>query len=221
MPRALRLSGLSIAVLAAALSLPSATHAQSRPTPRFELTPFGGYQWGGSFDTDASLNISAGELSEQSSFSWGTIASFTARPGSSVELLYLRQDTKVDFDPDREEKREVGDFANNYILIGLRQDLNTPGALRPFFTTMLGMNVLDPDAGDAGTSTRFAWSLGGGARYMAANGRVGMRLDLRWLVTPVPSGDYGSWCSYWGCYAVEETAWLHQGQVGAGIILAF
>ena len=134
MPRALRLPPVGLAVLLAALVLPSSAHAQR--STRIELTPFGGYSWGGSFDTDPQLNIPGGELSEKSSFSWGVITSFTARPGSAVELFYLRQDTKVDFNPDREETRTVGDFANNYIQVGVRQDLNTLNALKPFFTDL-------------------------------------------------------------------------------------
>jgi len=58
----------------------------------------------------------------------------------------------------------------------------------------MGINVLD--ATNASSSTRFAWSLGGGGKWMAANQKVGVRLDIRWMVTPVPSGEYGTWCDY-------------------------
>ena len=51
--------------------------------------------------------------------------------------------------------------------------------------------------------------------------RIGVRLDLKWMVTPVPSGTYGTWCDYWGCFAAEGTAWLNQGYVGGGLIIAF
>jgi hypothetical protein len=52
------------------------------PPKRFEITPFGSYQWGGSFDTQAGNNRLAGVLSEKSSFSWGAILSFLAAGNS-------------------------------------------------------------------------------------------------------------------------------------------
>jgi len=83
----------------------------------------------------------------------------------------------------------------------------------------MGINVLDAD--NSSSSTRFAWSLGGGAKWMAANQKVGVRMDIRWMVTPVPSGEYGTWCDYWGCYVTSGTDWLHQGSAGLGLIFAF
>jgi len=214
-------------ILVAALLLtatPSVAAAQvsyRQVPPRVELTPFGSYQWGGSFDTQSSGIISAGELNEGDSFSWGVIASFMAQRNSAVELWYLRQDTDVSFNPNTGDTRNVGDFANNYIQLGVRQDLAVGARARPFITASMGVNILDPKSGDLGSSTRFAWSLGGGAKIATSNPRVGFRLDLRWMVTPVPSGTYGGWCDVWGCYAVEGTDWLHQGQAGAGIVIAF
>lgn len=213
-------------VLVTTLALPATMFAQPqgyKPPPRFEITPFGAYNWGGSFDTQALATISAGEINEEDAFSWGVILGFLAQRNSAVEIWYLRQDTDVNFNPNVGQKRGPFGFANNYIQFGFRQDLNvsSEGRVKPFVTGSLGMNVLDPEAGDVGTSTRFAWTLGGGAKFSSATGRVGFRLDLRWMVTPVPSGTYGTWCDVWGCYAVSGTDWLHQGSVGGGIVLAF
>jgi hypothetical protein len=192
-------------------------------THRAEITGFGGYQWGGSFDTDALSNIDAGKLSENSSFSWGGILSFITGSHSAVELYYLRQDTNVDFNPNGSAvaTRTVGDFANNYIQLGFRQDLPVEAGFRPFISGSAGVNILEPKNGNLDSSTRFAWSLGGGARYMMPNNRIGLRTDLKWMVTPVPSGSYATWCDYWGCFAAEGTSWLHQGHFSGGLILAF
>jgi len=195
--------------------------AQFPATHRFELTPFGAYQWGGSFSTNSFATIPAGELSENSSFSWGAVMSFLAERYSAAELSYLRQDTKVQFAGVGAGKREVGDFANNYIQLGVRQGIPNESNFIPFITASLGVNILDPKASNLGTSTRFAWSLGGGGLFMQPGKRVGVRLDVKWMVTPVPSGTYGTWCDYWGCYVTEGTSWLHQGSAGAGLVIAF
>ena len=208
-------------LVAGTASMARAQTVYSGVQKRFEITPFGSYQWGGSFDTDAFATVPAGELTENSSFSWGAIISFLGSAASAAELYYLRQDTEVDFNSNLAGTRTAGDFANNYIQLGVRQGLPTGGNFLPFITASLGVNILDPKASDLGTSTRFAWSLGGGGLFMPANGRVGVRADIRWMVTPVPSGTYGGWCDYWGCFVTEGTAWLHQGQAGLGLVWAF
>src|SRR4029453_6071928 len=112
----------ALGLLAGVLLLPAATlSAQGGYTPpkRFELTPFGSYQWGGSFDTQGLGSILAGEINEQGSFSWGGIISFLAAGNSAVELYYLRQDTDVEFKPNAGQKREVGSgFAKHYVQLG-------------------------------------------------------------------------------------------------------
>ena len=218
-PRAVALFALGFLLPAAA----SPAHAQGGyvPPKRFEITPFGAYQWGGSFDTQGFSSILAGEIHEQSSFSWGGILSFLAAGNSAVELYYLRQDTDVEFKPNGGQTRTVGTgFSNNYIQLGVRQGMPKTEGISPFITASMGINVLD--AKDSDSSTRFAWSLGGGAKYMVPNNsRLGFRLDVKWMVTPVPSGTYGTWCDYWGCYVTSGTDWLHQGSAGLGLILAF
>ena len=190
-------------------------------THRAEITPFGGWSWGGSFETSAFNNLSAGKLKEQSSASWGVMLSFLTAATSAAELYYIRQDTDVDFKPNGGQERTAGSMSNNYVQLGFRQDIPTGGGLHPFVTGSLGINVLDPEGGDLDSSTRFSWSLGGGLRYMKPASRVGIRIDAKWMVTPVPSGTYGTWCDYWGCFAAEGTTWLNQGMFGGGLIIAF
>jgi hypothetical protein len=220
MPRILtiRLPLLAAAVVLPLTSLPA---QYSSTFARIELTPFGSYHWGGSISTDAFSTIPAGTIHEESSFSWGAILSFASSANSAVEILYLRQDTDVTFKQALGNSRNLGGFANNYIQFGGRADFNTGKPLIPFFSASIGMNVLDPKAGDIGSTTRWAWTLGGGARLRPEGKRYGVRFDARWLVTPVPSGTYGGWCDFWGCYAVEGTSWLGQGQVSGGLIIAF
>jgi len=220
-PVTARAVALITTLLASSMGSPALAQTGYTPPKRFEITPFGSYQWGGSFDTQGFSNILAGEITEKASFSWGGILSFLAAGNSAVELYYLRQDTDVEFKPNTGEKKTVGTgFSNNYVQLGVRQGLPKTEGLAPFITASMGINVLD--AKDSDSSTRFAWSLGGGAKYMVPNNpRLGFRLDVKWMVTPVPSGTYGTWCDYWGCYVTSGTDWLHQGSAGLGLVLAF
>jgi hypothetical protein len=190
---------------------------------RFEITPIAGYQWGGSFDTQGNGTFPAGELQLKGSFAWGGILSFLAYGNSAVELSYLRQDTDIEFDPvGGGTTTNLGGFSMNYIQIGGRQHFGRPDALlKPFVNVSLGINVLDPAAEGIDSATRFSWGLGGGAQYMFASGRAGLRSDIKFWATPVPSGEYGTWCDFYGCFVAEGTAWVTQGQVTGGLVLAF
>jgi opacity protein-like surface antigen len=190
---------------------------------RFEITPTFGYQWGGSFDVGAGQGLPAGQLQLQDSFAWGAIISFLAQMGSAVELTYLRQDTDIHFDPSGGGGQvDLGGFAMNYIQIGGRQEFGHSEKIRPFISGSLGINILDPKEGDLGSSTRFSWSLGGGAKYIfSPDGRFGLRTDLKFWSTPVPSGEIGVWCGFYACVASEGTDWITQGQVSGGLVLAF
>ena len=46
---------------------------------------------------------------------------------------------------------------------------------------------------------------------MFKSGRVGIRTDIRLWVTPFPSGEYATWCDFYGCFVSEGTEWVTQG----------
>jgi hypothetical protein len=190
---------------------------------RFEVTPVFGYWWGGSFETDAGTSVlPAGELNLQDSFTWGGILSFLYGMNGAIELTYLRQDTDIEFNPVAAgSTTDLGGFAVNYIQIGGRQGFGRGTALQPFIDVSLGIGIFDPKAESVGSETRFSWSVGGGAIYMMKNGRTGIRTDIKLWVTPVPSGDYGTWCDFYGCFVAEGTAWVTQGQLTGGLVFAF
>ncbi|HEX5075994.1 MAG TPA: hypothetical protein VFW03_22465, partial [Gemmatimonadaceae bacterium] len=68
-PVTLRALALTM-VLLPAMNSPARAQGGYVPPKRVELTPFGTYQWGGSFDTQGFSNILAGEINEKSGFSW-------------------------------------------------------------------------------------------------------------------------------------------------------
>jgi hypothetical protein len=193
---------------------------------RFEITPIAGYQWGGSLETSAGgAFYGAGDLRLKDSFAWGGILSFLAAGGSALELSYLQQATDIEFDPaGGGVATNLGGFDVHYVQIGGRQEFGKGGPFRPFISGSLGIGIFDPKPNDGtnlDSDTRFSWSVGGGAKYMFASGRAGLRTDLKLWVTPFPSGDYGIWCGYYTCTVAEGTEWVTQGQITGGLVLAF
>jgi hypothetical protein len=211
---------------AASIALLLAPQVQAQltevPEKRFELTPLAGYQWGGSIDTRGGGSVPQGTLQLKDSFTWGLVLSTLARMGTAVEITYLRQDTDIEFDPaGAGATTNLGGFAVNYIQIGGRQEFGRGGQLRPFVSGSLGLGIMDPKEGGLDATTRFSWSVGGGAKYMFANERTGIRADVKLWATPVPSGEIGVWCGFYSCVAAEGTDWVTQGQVTGGIVVAF
>lgn len=190
---------------------------------RLEISPMAGYQWGGSFDTDGSGDIPAGTLRLTDSFAWGVILSFLAQPHSAVELSYLRQDTDIGFDRTSGPTEDLGGFAVNYIQVGGRQEFPAHESIHPFLSASLGLGIMDPKVQGFGSDTRFSWSVGGGLKYLAGEDqRIGIRTDVKLWVTPIPSGDYGAWCGFYGCSVTAgRTAWATQGQATGGLVIAF
>jgi hypothetical protein len=141
--------------------------------------------------------------------------------GTAVELTYLRQDTDIEFKQAGGPTTGLGGFAVNYIQIGGRQEFGRGERFRPFVSASVGIGIMDPKADDISATTRFSWSVGGGTRYMFASDRAGIRADAKLWATPVGSGTYGGWCDIFGCFVAEGTAWVTQGQVSGGLVLAF
>ena len=190
---------------------------------RFELTPFAGYQFGGSFETFSNGTIPSGELELADAFAWGGILGFVTSPETVLEITYLREDTDISFNPDLGgTTTQLGGFSMNYLQLGGRFEFGPSDKVRPFLSLSGGINILDPEREGIDSDTKFSWSVGGGLRYrLGESGRASLRLDGRLWVTPVPSGDYGVWCDFYGCFATEGTAWVTQGTVSGGLAFAF
>jgi hypothetical protein len=191
--------------------------------PRFELTPFVGYQWGGSFETFGNGVTPSGELELSDEVSYGGILGFVTTPESVVEITYLREDADISFNPvGAGSTTQLGGFAMNYLQLGGRFEFGNSPKLRPFVTVSAGINILDPKTEGIDSDTKFSWSLGTGGRYkLGESGRASLRFDARLWVTPVPSGDYGVWCDFYGCFAAEGTAWVTQGTLSGGLGFSF
>ena len=220
-------AGVGLALWFAAAPVEAQSPTMYVAPKRFELTPIAGWQWGGSLSTSSGTSLfGAGDLRLKDSFAWGGVLSFLATGGSALELSYLQQATDLEFDPAAGGvTTPLGGIDVHYVQIGGRQEFGRGGPFRPFISGSLGIGIFDPQPIDPNANldsdTRFSWSVGGGAKYMFASGRAGLRTDLKLWVTPFPSGDYGVWCGYYSCTVAEGTEWVTQGQITGGLVLAF
>lgn len=220
------------AAAAAVMAMASAAPASAQiPSSAIEITPLFGYLWGGGFDTPANTGIAAGKISLEPSFAWGGEVGYTPNGNTWFELTYLHQSTDATFRQDGGGCPVVSctaSFSTNYIHAGARWEFGQRN-IKPFIGGGLGVTIFDPGAtvngNDLGSSTNFSISGEVGAIYMvgkkAANQRFGIRATFRGWWTFVPSGQYSAWCGYYGCYAVEESATVAQGELTGGLVIRF
>ncbi len=88
----------------------------------------------------------------------------------------------------------------------------------PHVNLGLGATVFDAPDGDL-QETKFSFSLGGGVTKMF-NETFGGRFQLKGFFTSLPAEEY--WVDYYGnIWATSASNWFVQGEISAGIVIAF
>jgi hypothetical protein len=195
------------------LAIPLAdAYAQDR---RVEISPFGGVQFGGS------ILSRPGQLEIEPDAAYGVILDVRVRPDATIQMLYGRQDTTLDFlsnDPFFPRRVRVG-LAVEYYHLGGAVEFGE-GGLRPYFALTVGATRFDPKVEDVGSEWRFSIGTGVGFKtYLSP--RFGLRLEGRvWPTFLQTSG--GFLCSIPGaCLVAVEADFLTQGSATAGFFVTF
>ena len=201
MPRSVKmLTALAVALLLGA----APARAQS-----VQITPFVGYAFGGSV-RDTVLEESR---SFDAALDYGGTLSFPISESWRFELLYSRQETKLagglgpSFDVTIE--RYLGGF----------QEEKGDERVRWFGTVWFGATRFVPGLGGFDSETKFGAGVGLGVKTFPVK-NVGLRLEARGFYTLV-KGEGGAFCANGTCLFAFSGTGLWQGDVSAGLILAF
>jgi opacity protein-like surface antigen len=186
-----------------------------------ELTGYVGGQLNGGLDLSTSLfrrievensmnyGLSAGYLVGEHygvEFQWNhSKADTLAQPaggGSDIKVFALNQD------------QYMGNFLFHFT--------DREAKLRPFAFFGLGASHLSPDRSGVDSTTRFAFSLGGGAKYNISK-HFALRGQAKWSPTYITTTDGGYWCDpFWGgCWVVGNDHYLHEFDITGGITFRF
>ena len=174
-----------------------------------QITGFGGWDFGGSvrdtvFDESRSF---------QAALAYGGAVSFPITESWRFELLYSRQETELEgglsspFDVTIE--RYMGGF----------QEEKGDDRLRWFGTVWFGATRFVPGLAGYDSKTKFGAAVGLGVKTFPAK-NVGLRLEARGFYTLV-KGEGGAFCANGTCLFAFSGTGLWQGDVSAGLILAF
>ena len=201
-------------VIFLACSLP--IQAQEQPFS-FEITPFGGYTYGGEFkETDRNFSI---DLDDSESF--GLILNARHSPTTQWEILYSRQETSADAtglglsDPTLDIDVDYLQAGGTYLWDG--------DTVRPFLAATLGVSRFDVRNPGFDSDSFFSFSLGLGLQVRPTN-RLGIRLEARGYGTLLNS-DSDLFCAFSPsnniCAIRIDGTIMWQVQALAGIVFRF
>ena len=201
------------AILATLITSPAL--AQTNPGT-IELTPYGAYSFGGTFEDEESS--ARAELQDSGSF--GLIFDYQLKNNTQVEVIYSLQSTDAVI-----SDTTISDVSMHYLQLGGTYQFEEVGKTLPFMSATLGGTHVAVDSQGFGSDTFFDFSIGGGIQIAPSN-RLGLRLEARAFGTLLSSGstifcvsDPGGGQA--GCAITVAGEVLWQLQAMAGIVFRF
>lgn len=214
----LRTTGLC-SLLLAALAAPVAAQGT-----RVELTPYGGWRWGG--ELEAGDNVLFDEdVDVDDSATYGVRLDVALTDSLQVEVLASRQSTRFTTGDDALFGRNRGllDVDLDTLQAGLLFQ-GGRGQVHPFGVVTVGVTRLDPEGNFVDSDERLSASAGGGVKVMVSR-NVGFRFEGRWYWVDTEDDTRDDDDDWW-----DDDRWdddwdwdgdLYQGEVTVGVVMAF
>ena len=209
---------LRITAGALLLALSGAAFAQSVPSPgTFEVTPIGGFRFGGSFE-DIDQGLSA-DVDDDASV--GLILNLRESGNTQWELIYSRQDTAIDTtefsfsEPTLDADFQSLQIGGTYMGEGIRA--------RPYVAATVGGTHVSPGLPGLVSDSFWSFSIGGGLQLFPQS-RVGVRLEARaWGTLLDSSSDLFCQSGSQGgvCAVTVDGDLLWQFETFAGVVFRF
>lgn len=195
--------------LAGAASTPLA--AQSS----IEFTPTIGFRYGGTVNSDG------GHFAATSGVAWGGTIGFRVKRDGLVEVVYSRQSTTIQFNPDAAARFDVGKASIEYYQIGGALEFGHNENTKPFFALTVGGTRFAPQSTALGDDWRFSFGAALGLKTYL-NQHIGLRAQARLWMSAL-SSDTQFWCTLPGsCVIVASNGvFFAQGEFSGGVIFVF
>ena len=186
--------------------------------PRFEVTPFVGYRFGGQFEVeDAAGEADSVDLDSAGSF--GLDLGLYRDSNSFYELLYSRQSAGLDDDAGLPGV----DVVTEYLHFGGTLIFADEKFYAPYLSFTIGATRLSADKGDYDDETKFSTSLGGGFRFPFTD-NLAATLGVRAWLTLI-SSDTDLFCvstgEQAGCLLKSSGGTYWQGEAQLGLTARF
>jgi opacity protein-like surface antigen len=186
-----------------------------------EITPFIGVQTNGGLDISTAL---FDHINVQNGLNYGVSAGYLIGNYGAVEFIWNHNqaDTLAQPRSGGADQKVFSLNNNQYLGDFVLHFKDRESRLRPFVLLGAGVSNLSPDRNDVKSITRFAWALGGGAKYNFSK-HLGLRLQAKWSPTYITTTTTGYWCDpFWGgCWAQGDSHFLQEFDATAGLTLRF
>jgi hypothetical protein len=165
------------------------------------------------------VNFDAAYTDVQDGFQWGVGLEYFTSYRTSVELKYMRMDTRFPlFGPQGNQLNSGNDDGSlQYILLGGNQYFpQTGSAIAPFIGGSLGIGIVD---GEANNATKFAWDAKAGIKVQTKS-VVSFKVHayIQSIISTFGS-DY--WATGVGIVAVPDYATIFQFGLGGAVCFDF
>lgn len=159
---------LSFCALVLAVFIPTVGQAE------VEVTPFLGYQAGGTFESRE------GDRNIKSSPNFGLVVSVRTRHDGLIEFIYSRQQTELEI-RDIFGVDQGFDLNVEYLHFGGLWEIKKERT-RPFLGLSIGATRFDPRVDGVSDEIYFSAGISGGAKFISSE-RVGIRVEGRGIAT--------------------------------------
>ncbi len=154
-------------------------------------------------------------------FEYGGGLEYMLHPAYGIEFTYLRLDSKAPMTYfDNGVKSAEFDIASNYLMLGGNRYLVINPKVEPYAGLQMGMgifNIENPETGNSGTATKFAWGIKAGVNIWATE-RVGIKMQAG-LLSAVQSVGGGVYFGTGGAGAgVSGYSTFYQWNLGGGLV---
>ena len=191
-------------------------HYDNRRLNLFEVTPFGGFRYGGTLWADRSDLFSRDvDIASDANFGVNVGIPIGDTP-MKLELMANRQATHFTggsglFDPDF----RLADVDITYYHAGLQVPFGEPQGINPFVILSAGLANIDPDIRHASAENRFSASAGVGLKVPLSR-NIGFRVEARGYFTSLSNNSDN--CRQ--CFD-DQSHDLYQGETNLGLVISF
>jgi len=185
----------------------------------FDITPFGGYTYGGTLYADQSI-LFRNDVSIAGAGNFGVDFGIPiSNTGMKVELMVNRQNTNFTTNSNTlfSPGGNLGNFAVTYFHGGLLLPFAQTRTTTPYVIVSAGVTNLKPDRPGVSADNRFSASAGVGVKVPISR-NVNFRIEERGYFTSL-SNNSGNSCSSCAFYNYNHD--LYQGETNVGIGFSF
>jgi hypothetical protein len=197
----------------------SPAFGQWRDVKKWEVSPFVGYETGGSYPVNNSFTID--RLRVDGGLSFGTFIDYSLTENSQAEFMWSRNNTSFS-ERDAATRTYSKAFNSDFdqfsfgFLYMLR---NSERKLRPFIAGGIGFSH-ESNSGGNPNRTLLAFNLGGGAKYELTR-HFALRGDLRWLPSRANKTPAVQCDIFGNCFQQNVSNYLQRVNFSGGIAFRF